>query len=110
MKIKRSYKGGHDLPEEWINKEKKLIKSLLNKYKNWEGEININYFYASGFLKNPKTNKWIYISFPDERFNHPLANKILIRTAKNNEDYIGGSNCFAENKKEIERLIDRLTK
>jgi len=51
-------------------------------------EYSTGHFYVSGFLK--KDNKFVYFSISDVRF-FP-GDRILIRTAKNEKDYNGGTN------------------
>ena len=51
-------------------------------------------FYFSAFLKSKKTEKLVYLSSSDVRhFKNGWWNDLLIRTAKHDKDYSGGSNC-----------------
>lgn len=52
-----------------------------------------SHFYVSGFLKNKKTGKIVYISVSDVRFfPNGWYEDVLIRTAKDEKDYTGGRN------------------
>ena len=54
------------------------------------------HYIASGFVFNPKTEKYAYFSIPDVRY-YPKDEwwlKILIRTAKSTKDYTGGFNWY----------------
>jgi len=56
---------------------------------NW----NNGHYYVSGFVK--RENKYVYFSISDVRFfKDDWYGHILIRTAENDKDYTGGSNCF----------------
>ncbi len=53
-----------------------------------------NHYYFSAFIKN-RENKFIYLSISDVRFfQNEWFNRVLIRTAKNEKDYTGGSNQY----------------
>lgn len=71
-------------------------------------EFNRGHFYLSGFLKNKKTEKFVYFSTSDVRyFKNEWWNNVLVREAKGVKDYTGGSNysCELSNlKKYIEKL------
>ena len=100
------------------------VPDTLNKYRNWEfssggiaGEdfrvfaklfkkyvksslpagatlrFNLNHYCLSGFIG--RESKFIYFSISDVRhFPGDWHNKILIRTAKSEQDFTGGSNCY----------------
>ena len=58
-------------------------------------KFNVNHYYVSGFIE--RNNKYVYFSISDVRyFKNAWAENILIRTAKNEEDYTGGSNRFTD--------------
>lgn len=48
---------------------------------------------CSGFVYNPNTETFVYVS--TDR-NHDTVRNALYRTAKNRRDYTGGTNRFAE--------------
>ncbi len=53
-----------------------------------------NHYCFSAFIKN-RENKFIYLSISDVRFfQNEWFNRVLIRTAKNEKDYTGGSNQY----------------
>ena len=79
--------------------ERKYINYLksLCKEVNWElVKVLKGHYEFSAFIKN-KENKYIYLSISDVRY---LPNEwfthILIRTAKNEEDYTGGRNQYCK--------------
>jgi len=66
-------------------------------------EKSVGHFYVSGFLK--KEGKYFYFSISDVRsFPGEWFNNILVRTAKNEKDYTGGSNNYAK----LTNLKDKL--
>ena len=71
---------------------------------------NIGHFYISGFIKN--NDKFVYFTTSDVRFNvNEWLNNILIRTAKNDKDFTGGSNCFTsldKFKENMNRLLEQI--
>lgn len=72
---------------------KKYIKNICSdKYELIE--FSRGHFEVSGFIKNKETGKLVYFSISDVRFfKDSWVDNILIRTAKNEKDYTGGSNC-----------------
>lgn len=60
------------------------------------------YFYISGFIHNDKNGKYVYFSIDDVRYSKSWHKDILIRDARNEKDYRGGNNHYAnlENFKE----------
>lgn len=83
--------------------KKNIMKSLPNHM--YLVKYSRGYFYSSGFVKNLETNKYAYFSLPDTRFDNEWHNNILVRKAKNDEDYIGGINYFCKINDLIEMLI-----
>lgn len=78
-------------------------------------KTSIGHYDFSGFLKNNKTNKYVYFSRDIERYNQPinLLDKscfggFLVREAKNETDYRGGNNNFC-NFFQIENKIIELS-
>ena len=69
------------------------------------------HFYLSAFVKDIKTGKLVYISTSDVRGGHSgWYNSILMRTAKHERDWTGGSNHFTtwpKIKEDIDYLISR---
>jgi len=66
------------------------------------------HFEVSGFLKNVGNGKLVYFSISDVRYwPDEWYNNILIRTAKHDKDYTGGSNNYTEfpNLKTIARSL-----
>ena len=92
---------------------KKFSKDFLSDIKKtMEGyklvNKNVGHFYISGFLK--KDEKYVYFSTSDVRFfRNEWYNNILIRTAKNDKDYTGGSNNHST-LEDLKRKVDLLSK
>lgn len=84
------------------------LKALL-KNNGWElVKVNKNHYeFSAFFLCN---NKYIYFNVSDVRFfSNSWYNKVLIRTAKSQTDYSGGSNNYTSLvnlEKSIRRLLD----
>ncbi len=56
--------------------------------------VGRNHYFFSAFIKSAE-NKCVYISISDVRyFSNEWYNHILIRTAKNEQDYRGGFNNY----------------
>jgi hypothetical protein len=68
---------------------KNQIKKELKKIGCQDINIKNGYHYFSGFFNYG--GNWFYISSIDDRIKQK---DFLIRTAKNNKDYIGGNNNF----------------
>ena len=88
-------------------------KEINSQLKDIGGEVHVfskNHFSLSGFIK--KDEKLIYFSIDDVR-NYNLFDKetiILIRTAKHDKDYTGGSNSYTNFdafRKDVENLFTR---
>jgi len=72
--------------------------------------FSVGHFDVSGFLKNKENNKLVYFSVSDVRFfPNEWYNHVLVRTAKHDKDYIGGSNNYCT-LDEIENKALYLTK
>lgn len=55
--------------------------------------IYVGHFYIYGFFENDLKNTWAYFDIPDVRFfQDGWIHSVLIRTAKDNKDYVGGKN------------------
>lgn len=89
----------------FIKDVRSFIKSELKGYKI---DFNAGHFYFSGFAENLTTGKIAYFSSDDIRGCNNWFNKLLVRTAKHNKDFTGGSNCWSSIK-EIKTVIDNLT-
>ena len=76
------------------------IKKFIKK--NLPSEIELvkmdkNHYYFSGFLKNKKNGKYIYFSVSDVRFfKDDWYYNVLVRTAKDENDYTGGCNNYCK--------------
>lgn len=78
----------------FANTYKKVIQDLIGD--NFElVDFNRGHFYCSGFIQHKPTSKYIYFSCSDVRFfPNEWNTHLLIRTAKNTEDYSGGANKY----------------
>lgn len=80
-----------------LRKEFKAIAKNLNA----ELKFSHNYFECSAFFS--VNGKYIYVHIGDVRFNN-WYESVLYRTAKDDKDYSGGSNCYCG----YERLEEEL--
>lgn len=72
---------------------KKYIKNILDKNLELIMPFGSLHFAFSGFIKNKLTEKYVYFSSSDVRYwPNAWYNNLLIRTAKNEKDFTGGSN------------------
>ena len=82
--------------QDYLSFQTKYINFLrsLCKEKGWElVNIGRNHYCFSCFMKNK--DKYIYLSISDVRyFRNEWYSNILVRTAKHEKDYHGGSNCY----------------
>lgn len=112
IKVRKLY-NGDDLSPKFIREIKAFLKGALSpkklSRKEFEGKLSINFYYASGFIRNKLSGKWVYVSIPDIRFSSNWQNNILVRRAKDDRDYLGESNNFCT-LKELPALIKKLTK
>ena len=71
-------------------------------------EFSRGHFYMSGFFQSKKTKRFVYFSTSDVRyFKDSWFNSILVRTAKDEKDFSGGSNnlcCLIDLRENIEKL------
>jgi len=68
---------------------KQMVKGTKWKLHTCKG----NWFYIYGFFHNEQDEKWVYFSISDVRFfKDQWYNNVLIRTAKHENDFTGGSN------------------
>ena len=84
---------------------KKELTQELNKIGAKLTDYSVGHFDVSGFFK--VLDQYYYFSIPDVRWN-PADMNILVRTAKNEHDYTGGSNHFvtaSRFNKEIGRIV-----
>ena len=69
---------------------------------------NVNHYCLSGFIE--RNGKYVYFSISDVRFwKNEWFTAILIRTAKHDKDYTGGSNCettLPKFKENVEKLLN----
>ena len=79
----------------WSTNRINYLRSLC-KIHGWElVNVGRNHYNFSAFIRNAE-NKHVYLSISDVRFfNNEWYYHILIRTAKNERDYLGGMNHYA---------------
>lgn len=56
---------------------------------------NKGHYYVSGFMRNRKTDKFGYFSISDVRYFNDWQTNILVRSARDMEDFTGGPNNTA---------------
>ena len=71
-----------------LNRVARLLNNRLRKEGATSSKLSVNHVDISGFVQFG--NKFIYISLPNIGRNQ--CGRILIRTAKDNKDFTGGSN------------------
>lgn len=77
-----------------------FIKELMGYYNVKEIEFNYGHLYISGFF-SLDNGKIFYFSISDVRWNDPMKNKLLIRTAKSFKDFRGGCNNYVDIKEDM---------
>lgn len=85
---------GSDLSAEFksfYRKEKKRLLQIFDLFICTNVEISYGFYYFSGFF-TADNGQTYYFSSGDVRDGG--YNKLLIRTAKNNKDYTGGTNQY----------------
>ena len=83
------------------------VKTLL-KGTDWKlHKLELKWFDGSGFLFNEKLNKFLYISISDVRYFSDSWNGMLIRTAKHDKDWTGGTNNYTS-LKDLAITADRM--
>ncbi|MFW6124370.1 MAG: hypothetical protein ACOC5G_04030 [Acidobacteriota bacterium] len=86
---------------------KKFVKNNLPDGAELADFLDGHYF-LSGFIK--RDNNFIYFSISDVRhFPKSWIDNILIRTAKDENDYTGGSNCYTtldKFKRDVDELLN----
>ncbi len=95
-----------------------LMTALKNRFKkvgNYKchlKNININGVKrgCSGFIKNPETEKIIYLTTEYVCGNcyKPLENKVMFRTAKDFKDYTGGTNQWCMENELVDKVVKAL--
>ena len=105
-----SFESSSRLTEEYRSFYKDICKFLKDQLQNdFVPDIHRGYFEFFGFVRNKISGKWAYFSCSDVRF-FPDAwyNELLVRTAKNGKDYIGGRNQSVK-LPDIRRALLKLT-
>jgi hypothetical protein len=83
------------------------IRKMLTGYKILS--FSKGHFYFSFFAQNLETKKIFYVMSDDVRYSiNGWYKNLLIRTAKDDEDYTGGSNCFTS-LADLKEKADKLT-
>lgn len=110
-KIKEWSTKNIDEPEDYKQFEKDYkgyLKTILKEIDGSLVSFNRNYYYFSCFVSC--NGKFAYISISDVRyFKKDWYNNILVRSATNENDYKGGSNCYA-NLENLKTIILNLTR
>lgn len=100
--LKKDY--DHEIPDTLRSKDfQKAFKSLLKKmFPECKIITNSTWCEAHGFVKTPE-GKCVFYNTNDYRWR-PWDRNILIRTAKDEKDYKGGGNHYAN----LEELQDQI--
>jgi len=97
--MKRKNYSGSDLGndfKEFFRKEKRRLQSIFKEKGCSNFQMNYGFYYFSGFFTSPSGQVY-YFSCSDVR--HWGYDKLLIRTAKDYNDFTGGSNQYCGVKK-----------
>ena len=98
--------------EDYKSFQTKYINYLkaMCKVNHWElVNVSKNHYCFSAFIKSSE-NKCVYLSISDVRyFANEWYNHILVRTAKNEVDYIGGFNNYTKLEK-LDNTVAKLLK
>ena len=92
---RKNYSGsdlGQDF-KDFFRKEKKRLTNIFKEKGCYNIEMNYGFYYFSGIFTSP-TGQAYYFSCSDVR--HFGYDKLLIRTAKNYQDFTGGSNQYCK--------------
>ena len=77
---------------EFIPVARKEMKKIAEKAGAELVSFNPSHFYFSAFFK--RNDKFIYVNVGDVRYERNWYDDVLIRTAKNEKDFTGGTNNF----------------
>ena len=105
------FESSSGLTEEFATFARELKNHLKKELQNNFELVGIlrGHFELSGFVKNKNTGKYAYFSMSDVRyFNNEWYEHILVREAKHDKDYTGGSNWFT-GMKELPTSLLKLT-
>ena len=99
-----SFKSSSGLTPEFAAFAKDFKKHIATHLPNNAMLVNFSreHFYCSGFIK--RGEKYCYFSISDVRHFGDWQTNILVRTAKGEKDYTGGSNCYATLENFTERV------
>ena len=92
--MKRKNYSGRDLGQDFkdfFRKEKRRLTEIFRSKGCYNIEMNYGFYYFSGFFTS-STGQVYYFSCSDVR--HWNYERLLIRTAKDYQDFTGGSNNF----------------
>lgn len=87
------------------NRLKKIAPAIVPHLKNIR--INSHVHGCSGFLEDPATGKFVYLSTD---LNHGTSSQALYRTASGLRDYTGDRNHFCDFDEITEQAVELLTK
>lgn len=97
--LRQNFKSSCGLTEQWIVFVRTFKRELRKELDSTVGITNFifhrGHFYCSGFFKTID-GKIYYFSQSDVRCFPGKKNSLLIRTAKNFQDYVGGCNHYLE--------------
>ncbi len=85
---------------------KSYLKRIMDTVGGTVLSFNRGHYYCSAFIMRSSDNQIIYISTSDVRSGENTFNNILVRTAKSDKDFTGGSNRHTQ----IEELSSLISK
>ena len=92
---KQGFQSSSGVTDEWKKFVYAMRGEMLSEVRSVNGtnfRLHRGHFYVHGFFQ--VEGQWYYISITDVRhFRHPIMT-MLIRTAKSNKDYTGGTNEY----------------
>jgi len=92
--------------QEFSKDFKSYLKRIMETIGGTLLSFNKGHYYCSAFVIRRSDNQVIYISTSDVRSGENTFNNILVRTAKSDKDFTGGSNRHTP----IEDLADLISK
>lgn len=100
-----THANGNPIWVQFVRDFRSDLKRML-KGSGMELFLHNNHYFLSGFLFDDLENKWFYFSTSDVRyFPNEWHNSVLVRTAKNANDYSGGVNNFCKFSELVETAV-----
>ena len=92
-----TFESSSGLTEPFAQFSRQMKKELTKRMTGYDLiSYSRGHFYFSAFLKNQANEKLVYVNCSDVRYSQDAWYKnLLVRTAKHDKDYTGGSNDWA---------------